>query len=124
DAFLDSVRARVRHTLGRIPDGDNNVDVAGAATDVSRDPFADLLVVGSRIVFEQLERAQDHAGRTEPALQTMTLGERLLNRMEPTISADSFDRRDRRAVHLDGEGTARLNVASVQHDSAGPATSG
>jgi hypothetical protein len=76
------------------------------------------------MVLEQLHGRHDHARRTETALQSVTLTEGRLHRMQFAIVAQPFDRGDLGALRLDGQDRASLNGASIQMHGTGAALSG
>src|SRR6185503_19464876 len=63
---------------------------------------------------EQLRRRHDHAGRAITALQSVFLPEAFLDGMQFSVMRQSFDRRDRGAVGLNGKYSARLHCLSVE----------
>src|SRR5262249_7879146 len=73
-----------RHGLpllaGGALNGVHDVLVAGAATEIARDPFADFLLTRLWMFFEERHRGHDHAGRAIAALETVLLPERVLQR--------------------------------------------
>src|SRR5882724_2850892 len=82
---------------GCFRDGVDDVRVTGAAAQVAAQSVGDLLAVRLAVVREQRNRRHDHAGRAETALETVTLPEALLHRMEVPVG-DAFDRRHLGAV--------------------------
>src|SRR5712692_1304321 len=82
--------------------GFDDVDVAGAAAQIARDPPTDLLLGRIGVGSEQRFRAEEHARRAESALQAVLLEETLLQRVELTVLLQAFDRFDLVAVGLDG----------------------
>src|SRR5262249_49549899 len=60
----------------------------------------------------------DHAGRTDAALRAAVLHERRLQRM---TSAETFDRRHRRPIGVDGGNEAGIHRRAVDEHSAGAA---
>src|SRR5262252_141529 len=83
------------HSLGALRDGADDVVVAGATTEVTVEPLADLGFGAVSVVVHEVDRAHDHARRAEPALQSETASERLLHRVQRAVrGCDAFDRRD------------------------------
>src|SRR6195952_2827967 len=73
----------------------DDVVIARAAADVAVERFADLFLVGLRVVGEQLHRRHHHARRAEAALQAVAFAERRLHRMQlAALLREAFDRRD------------------------------
>ena len=64
--------------IGGILDRLDNVRVAGAATQISRNSPANFLFSRIWILFQQLLTSHDHARGTETALQSMLLMEAFL----------------------------------------------
>src|SRR5215467_5991304 len=73
-----------RHPLGGVLDGLDDVVVTGAAAEIALEPVADLVLRRARIALEKLGGGHDHSRRAEPALQTVLLPERVLDRVELT----------------------------------------
>src|SRR5438093_11226455 len=67
-------------------DGTDDAVVAGAATEDGGDALSDLRLRGRRIRSEKIERRHEHARRAEPALETMVLAERLLERVALAVA--------------------------------------
>src|SRR3990172_796923 len=107
-----------RHHLGCGRDAPHDVHVARAAAQVPRDPRADLFFRRRFRHLQEFRCREDHAGRAEAALEPVVLLERLLDRVQPSVLREPFDRRDRRAVRLDHEHRARLHGPSVEEDRA------
>src|SRR6187402_1795493 len=87
----------------------DDVVVAGAPAKVALELLADLVLGRLRMAVHEVDRAHDHAGRAEPALQAVAVLERRLHRVHrPVGRGEPLDRDDRRAVDLRGEHVARL----------------
>src|SRR5450432_4738753 len=71
--------------------GLDDVDVARAAAQVSRDRFADLQLGWLRIVRKQRRAGHQHAGRAEAALQAVLVPERLLDGVQLAVLLQAFD---------------------------------
>src|SRR5215204_6265731 len=110
--------------LRRVTDRRDDVLVAGAAAEIAFDGVADLVVGGIRVLRQQVDGGHDHAGRAEPALETVLLPERGLHRVELIAVSEALDRLDLRPVRLDGEHGARLDRPAVDMDGAGAALAG
>ena len=108
---------------GRTDRGDD-VLVAGAATEVALDRVPDLVVGRIRRARQQVGRRHDHPRRAEAALEAVVLPEGGLERVEPVRGGHPLDRRDRRAVRLDGEHRARLHGLAVHGHGARAALRG
>jgi hypothetical protein len=72
----------VPHSDGGGLDGADDVDVAGADTQVARECFADGGLVGIGLVTQQFQGSDEDPGRAVAALQAVVLPERLLEGME------------------------------------------
>src|SRR5450631_2673156 len=70
------------HPFRSILYGSYNVLIAGAATDVAFETFADLSFGWIGIVFEQLVGGHNHTRCTETTLQSMLFPETFLQRMQ------------------------------------------
>ena len=121
DALTDRSSLRQGSGLGldrgqlRTPftDGDDRFDdvpVARAAADVALQRDLDLVLGRPGILLEQRGGAHQHPGRAVPALETVVVAERLLQRSQlPVAAREALDGRDRRAVGLDGQHAAALD---------------
>src|SRR4051812_21610505 len=67
---------------GRLVDGLDDVDVAGAAAQDAADPVADLRLARVVVLAKQPVGLHDHPRRAEPALEPVLVPERLLQRVE------------------------------------------
>ncbi len=65
-------------------------------------------------------KCHQEAGRTETTLQRVVLTKRPLKVGQLSSAADSFDRRDRAAIHLGSEQQARSDRSPVDEDRARP----
>src|SRR5512144_2894760 len=94
----------------------DDVAVAGAAAEIARDRFLDLLVGRPAALAEQTVSRHEHAGRAAAALHRVVFPERLLRRVQPLVLRQPFDRDDLVAVRLLGKNHARLHRPAVpQH---------
>src|SRR5262249_50961167 len=107
--------------LGGVHDGVDDGLVAGAAAEVARDRLARFLPRRRRGLAQDLVGAEQHPGRAEPALEALLLPECLLHGVELAVPGEALDRRDLRAVRLDGEGDAGAGGPAVDDDRAGAA---
>src|SRR5215207_2408320 len=88
-SWLCALRA---HRLRRDLDGFDDPLVSGAAAQVAREPFLDLVEARARVVLQERVHAHHEPGRAEAALQTVGLAERLLHRAErPVGGTDALD---------------------------------
>src|SRR5919106_3333126 len=104
-----------RHPVGGDLDGPDDVRVAGAAAEIAGDGLADLALVGTGAASQQLARRHDDARGAVPALQSVLLPERLLQRMQAVLGVgEPLDRRDLAPVRLRREDRARLDAPAVE----------
>jgi hypothetical protein len=105
-----------------LADGPEDPLIAGAAAEVAGEGFADLVVSGVRVLLEERFDRHHEAGRAEPALETVVLHERLLDRVQRAVGGgDALDGRDLRSVRLGGEDQAGPHGNAVDDDRAGAA---
>src|SRR5215211_2152179 len=95
--------------------------VAGAATEISRQGLADLVVARCRVPREQIRGRDDQPGRAEAALHRARLSERLLHRMQLPFVGEALDRDDVVAVGLRRQHEARTDELAVEEHGARPA---
>lgn len=97
----------------------NDVLIASAAAQVSRNPPADFLIGWIGIFLQQAVRSHDHAWCAVSALETVLHAKRLLKRMErPIRGRHAFNRCDVRAVDLHRENSAALDRLAVEINGA------
>src|SRR5207244_2658947 len=89
-----------------------------AATEISRQRFADLIARRMRMLVQQRLRRDEESRRAVAALRGAEIGERFLKRMEPTVSGESFDRRDAATLALHTEHETREDRLIVEQDGA------
>ena len=127
DRSADSVRGHRRQLLMSAAAALNRLDdvvVAGAAAEIAFQPLADLLLRGIRVALHQVDRAHDHAGRTEAALQPVMLAERRLHRVQLAVIGQAFDGRDLRLRNLQREDGAALHRHAIHVHHARAALAG
>src|SRR5262245_39901176 len=115
------VRPLVRHLLGRVLDGADDVVIAGTPAEIALEGVTDLGLRRPRGALQELVGRHDHARRAEPALQPVLLPEPLLDRMELAVLGQPLDGENLGPVRLDGEYRASLGRLAVDHDRAGAA---
>ena len=108
----------------RVLDGVDDVLVAGAAAEVAGDALPDLLLGRLRRVVQEVDRRHDHARGAEAALEAVLFPEAFLQGVQLAVLGQAFNRRDLRAIGLDGEDGARLGAAAVDEHRAGTALAG
>src|SRR5688500_2506841 len=110
------------HLPSRPLDGVDDVLVAGAAAEVSRDGPPDVVLGGVGGVLQQGRRRQHHARSAEPALEAVLLREPFLDGVQLARPAQAFDGGELMPVGLDTEEGARLHGQAVEQHGAGAAT--
>src|SRR5205814_3522835 len=99
-----------------------DVLVPGGAAQVATDRLARLVPGRVRVLAQVRRDGRDEPRRAEPALQPVTVLERLLYRPEPAVGGTApFDRGHPAAVHADREQQARAHRRPVHEDGAGAA---
>jgi len=81
----------------------HDVDVAGAAAQVSGDRVTNFIVARVAVLFQKRNSRHQHSGRAIAALQTVFLVEAVLKRMEFAVLFETFDSRDRSSIGLNRE---------------------
>src|SRR5215471_1921463 len=77
--LMTLVLSRLARLGGRVLDRLDDVDVAGAAAEVSGDRPADLVLVGVLVALDERARSHHHARGAEAALEAVLLHEALLD---------------------------------------------
>jgi len=96
--------------------------ISGAAAQVARDAFIDLLRAGVRMLRQQADDRHHKPWRAEPALKGVAFVERLLHGVERrSISGQSFDGRHLVAFGLDSEHEAGAHRRTVEQNRAAAA---
>src|SRR6476619_2999582 len=80
-----------REFSGGLLDRLDDVHVARATTEVAADALPDLGFVGVRVLGQEPGGLHDHPRGAEPALQTVLIPERLLERVERRLAGHAFD---------------------------------
>ena len=109
----------------------DNVLVAGAAAKIAVQTFANFVVCGVRVTFQNLPGNHDHARRAEAALQGVFVPESFLHGVQDLLAiravsggGQAFNGQDGRAVGLNGEHAAALDGFAVYFHGAGSAERG
>src|SRR6476619_7915947 len=90
--------------------------VAGAPADLAGDGLADLVLGRVGIAVEQRASGDHHAGRAEPALQSVTLHEPLLDGVEPAVNFETLDCADAVTGRHSSEHRAGMHGFAVELD--------
>ena len=98
----------------------NDLVVARAAAEISREPVADLLLGRFWIFVEQRLCRDEKAWRADAALKRGIFEESFLERMKlaPALRSNPLHGRDVAALGLDGEDEAGVDEASIEDDVA------
>ena len=102
----------------------DDVVIARAPAQVAFQPVPDLLFRRICVVLQQVDRAHDHAGRAEPALQAVLFAKCGLHGMQRVAVGQALDSRDLRALGLYCEQGAALDRAAIHVNDAGAALAG
>src|SRR6266550_790459 len=76
-----SIARGAGHRLRGVLHGANDVVIAGTAAHVALDGVTNVRLARIRVARQQINRTDDHAGRTESALEPVLLPEALLHRV-------------------------------------------
>src|SRR6266851_1497073 len=98
-----------------------DLDIAGAAAEVTGERVLDLVARRLRIGFEERFGGEEESGRAVPALRGAQVGERLLQRMELATLRHSFDRAHGVTGAREAQHQARQHRCSIQQHRAGAA---
>src|SRR5260370_88081 len=114
--------ARPALTGGRLH-GLDDFRIGGTAAQIARQIVADAIIVGVRMLVQQLLDHQHEAGRTETALERAVLNECLLDRVEHVVAVEVFNRLHHGAVREGRKVQAARDCAAVDDQGAAPAQS-
>src|SRR5438552_4831693 len=106
ERLLGRAGRRVLHAAGRQLDRLEDLDVAGAAAEITRQRLADLRARRPRPLVEERLRGAEDPGGAVAALRGTELGERLLQRMRRRSLGQPLDRDDRAILALQAEDEA------------------
>src|SRR6266851_7556014 len=98
-----------------------DLDIAGAAAEVTGERVLDLVARRLRIGFEERFGGEAESGSAVPALRGAQVGERLLQRMELATLRHSFDRAHGVTGAREAQHQARQHRCSIQQHRAGAA---
>src|SRR3990170_3266616 len=101
------------HLSSGIPDGVDDVLIAGAAAEVAFQAMTDVSLAGVGVPFEDLQGRQHHPRGAEATLQPVLLPEPLLDGMQPAVLGQPFHRDELGAVGLRGKHGTRLHRYAV-----------
>src|SRR5206468_3642804 len=114
DGNAGQLRRRHLHGL-------DDLDVTGAATNVTREGFADLRVAGTWVLVEQSLGGHQEARRAEAALAATGRRPRFLQRMKRRAALEPLDGGDPRPDRVESESEAGEPRAPIDEDRAAPA---
>jgi hypothetical protein len=103
----------------RLLDGGHNVGVSAAATDVAAHELADLIRSFRLALRDQTGRRADLPRRAVPALESVVVDERLLQRMQRAVDSEAFNRGDLGTVVHHRKCQAGIDAPSVNEHRAG-----
>src|SRR5690349_19542634 len=78
----------------RLVNGLDDLRVPGAATEITREPFADFLSCGMWVLVQKIRGGCEHTGSTDSALCAAGLGEGLLQRVKIASFCKFLNRAD------------------------------
>ena len=114
----------LRHLVGGVLHGLDDVVIAGTAAEVAGETVSDLGLGRAWVLLEQVVRRHDHAGCAEAALEPVHLPEAFLKRVQVAVGGETFDRGYLSAVGLDREEGAGLDRGAVENDCTRSAVGG
>src|SRR6266540_6059168 len=127
-AIASSASPARRYSKGRtvvpscdLADGGDDVGVRAAAAQVAAHELPDLRVRSRPALGQQTEPGHDLTRRAVAALESVVADEGLLQRVQPPVPCQPFDRHDLAALGGDGQREARQDTPAVQQDRAGAA---
>ena len=98
--------------------------VAGAAADITFEPFPDFLFARVRVILYQIEGAHHHARRAEAALEAVILAKGFLHRMQGVAVGHSLDRGHFGSIALCRQNSTAFQRLAIFMDDAGAALAG
>src|SRR5262245_7181209 len=96
-----------------LSDGGHDVRIGTAAADVATHELGDLLVGARPSLRQQRDRRHDLARRAKAALKPIVANERLLHRVQATVTRQALDRRHLAAFALRCQRQARQHAPAV-----------
>ena len=106
------------HSLRRQFDRVNDVLVASATAEISRDGLANLWFSWVGVFFQKWHQGHQKARCAEATLHAVGFPERFLQGMQVVWSSQSLDSEDLVSVSLHGEHQARADRLSIEQDRA------
>ena len=97
----------------------DEVGISATPAQIPIKPLNDFISIRGSVFPQQRHRRQDHAGDTIAALHGLLVDERLLNRMQLTLSAQAFDRFNLEVLDTLNRGETGRNRFTVYQDRAG-----
>src|SRR5712691_1036012 len=116
--ILGTNRCLAAQCVLTVLNGFDDVDVARAAAQITRDTPSNLFLGRIGRGRQQRLRAQQHARRAEPALEAVLLEESVLQWVQLTVLLQALDSFNLAAIGLDGQQRARLDRLTVEQDGA------
>src|SRR4029077_6498867 len=97
----------------------DNMFVAGAAAEIARQAFADVIVRGERIFAQEISRGHQHAWGAKAALQGMMRVKRFLQLVHLPDATEALDRFDSAAIGLHRKHQTGTRAVAVYQDRTG-----
>ena len=117
------MEASLPQSFGRVESGGNDRDIAGTAAEMATEKFAQVRLVGRRIVAQVPVERHENARRAEPALQGVMSTERVLqDGQTPRLRFEALDRAEPRSVGLSCQREARARQRAIDLNRAAPQT--
>src|SRR5439155_3527778 len=101
-------------SAGDLSDRSDDVRIRTATTEVAAHELADLLIRTRSSLLQQRDRRHDLPGRAVAALKAVMADERLLHRMQPSVSRQAFDAGHLPALALGRKRQARQHALAVK----------
>ena len=101
--------------------GFEDLKIAGAAAEIARESFANLIASWMRILVQQSLRGDQYCWSAVAALRGAEISKRFLQRMQGAVCAEPFHCQHFFFVAFEREEQAGQNRFAVQQDSARPA---
>jgi hypothetical protein len=120
DRFGTDASSRLPPLLRGVINCLNNLMISGAPAEVARDTNTDVLFTRGMCMIEEILGAHEHPRRAEPAVNSIVIKERFLQRREGLPLRKTFDGRDIPSFDLRCEDQTRIHGDSIQKHCACP----
>lgn len=105
-------------SVGGERDRADDAAISRATAQIAGEPLFDFRLVRVGSYREEISGRDDHPRDAKPALHGTGIDKRLLQRIEPAVCAEPFDRRDRFTVALNRKHETRVDRPAVQENGA------